>query len=141
MIANWNRLYGKRGFFQYQFVLPFERDQRGVRQMLESIAQSRLGSFLSVIKVFGDKQSPGMLSFPRPGVTLALDFPNLGDRTKSLFRKLDRIVWEKGGRIYPAKDACMSAALFQRYYPEWREFAQFIDPKFSSSFWRRVMDS
>jgi hypothetical protein len=79
-----------------------------------------------------------MLSFPRPGVTLALDFPNRGARTFELLNVLDDIVAGCGGRVYPAKDARMSAASFRRYYPEWTEFARHVDPRFSSGFWRRV---
>jgi FAD/FMN-containing dehydrogenase len=79
-----------------------------------------------------------MLSFPRPGVTLALDFPFRGQRTLGLLNRLDEIVRAHGGVLYPAKDARMSAETFQACYPQWREFARYIDPKFSSSFWRRV---
>ena len=79
-----------------------------------------------------------MLSFPNPGITLALDFPNRGDSTKQLFQKLDRLVDAANGSVYPAKDACMSAEFFQKSYPQWEAFSQFVDPKFSSSFWRRV---
>ncbi|MBI1422852.1 MAG: FAD-binding protein [Gammaproteobacteria bacterium] len=137
-IANWNRMYGKRGFFQYQCVIPGERAQAAMTNMLQTIAQSGQGSFLSVLKVFGDIASPGMLSFPRPGVTLALDFANRGDKTRALLARLDEITASEGGAVYPAKDACMSASHFQQYYPQWQQFAQYIDPAFSSSFWRRV---
>jgi FAD/FMN-containing dehydrogenase len=91
-----------------------------------------------VLKTFGNIQSPGMLSFPRPGVTLALDFAFRGETTLRLLDRLDRIVREMCGAVYPAKDARMSAESFQAYFPQWREFARYIDPKFSSSFWRRV---
>jgi hypothetical protein len=96
------------------------------------------GSFLAVLKNFGDVPSPGLMSFPRPGVTLALDFPNRGGRTLGLLEELDAIVRRYGGRVYPAKDARMSPQSFQAYFPEWREFSRFVDPGFSSSFWRRV---
>jgi len=79
-----------------------------------------------------------MLSFPRPGVTLALDFAFRGQKTLKLLDELDQIVFENGGALYPAKDARMSAESFRASYPNWREFAEYIDPKFSSSFWRRV---
>jgi len=136
-VADWNRIYGKRGFFQYQCVVP-QKDGAPIRDILTAIAKSGQGSFLAVLKVMGDKPSPGMMSFPRAGVTLALDFPNKGARTQELFARLDTIVREAGGRLYSAKDACMTAANFQRYYPDWTEFAKHIDPRFSSSFWRRV---
>ena len=100
--------------------------------------RSGQASFLAVLKTFGDLPSPGLLSFPRPGVTLALDFPNRGEHTRALFRHLDTLVREAGGRLYPAKDACMSADDFQHFYPAWDAFQEHIDPAFSSSFWRRV---
>lgn len=137
-IAHWNRMYGARGFFQYQCVIPPERSQETMSEILKTIAHSGQGSFLSVLKVFGDITSPGLLSFPRPGVTLALDFANRGDRTTSLLAQLDAITLSAGGAVYPAKDATMAASNFQHYYPQWREFEQYIDPAFSSSFWRRV---
>ncbi|WP_018277535.1 FAD-binding oxidoreductase [Teredinibacter turnerae] len=137
----WNRIYGRKGFYQYQCCVPFGEANEGreaIREMLNQISLSGNASFLAVLKVFGDKQSPGMLSFPEKGITLALDFPNWGDKTQRLFDRLDAIVRELHGKNYPAKDACMKAADFQRQYPQWQEFASFIDPKFSSSFWRRV---
>jgi FAD/FMN-containing dehydrogenase len=137
-LGDWNRLYGKRGFFQYQFVIPHEDGHGAIHEILDRIARSGQASFLAVLKTFGDVASPGLLSFPRPGVTLALDFPNRGERTRRLFRDLDALVGEAGGRLYPAKDACMTADDFQRFYPEWEAFQEFVDPAFSSSFWRRV---
>ena len=137
-VGNWNRLYGKRGFLQYQFVVPLERGLEATRHVLSRIAASGEGSFLAVLKVFGEAPAPGMLSFPMPGFTLALDLPQRGAGTLSLLNRLDRVVTEYGGRVYPAKDARMSAASFEAFFPRWREFAQFIDPAFSSSFWRRV---
>lgn len=137
-VNHWSRIYGRRGFFQYQFVVPLEPNQRTLRQILLRIAASGRGSFLAVLKTFGAHPSPGLLSFPRPGTTLALDFPNQGSATLELFNQLDRLVLEAGGRIYPAKDARMSPAVFQQGYPEWREFQQWLDPGFSSTFWRRV---
>lgn len=138
-IANWNRIYGPRGLLQYQCVVPVA-DQREVsRALLTEISRSGQGSFLVVFKTFGAKASPGILSFPMEGTTLALDFPIRGASTFALLDRLDAIVVEAGGRIYPAKDARMSAATFRRGYPRWREFSKFIDPRFSSRFERRVM--
>ena len=136
-IGRWNRIYGPKGLLQYQCVLPGDEGSELLSRMLAAIARSGSGSFLAVLKVFSDKQSPGMMSFPRPGVTLALDFPNSQD----VFRLLDRLddmTREAGGAVYPAKDARMSADSFQAYFPRWEEFSQYIDPAFSSSFWRRV---
>jgi len=137
-VAEWNRIYGPRGFLQYQCVLPGEQGRDGIREILDRIAASGLGSFLAVLKLFGDVPGRGLLSFPRPGVTLALDFPNRGDQTLKLLAQLDEVTLAAGGAVYPAKDASMSADAFQRYYPQWAELAPFIDPRFSSSFWRRV---
>jgi len=137
-IHDWYRMYGKRGFLQYQFVVPFENGHETMREILERIRRSGEGSFLTVLKEFGDIPSPGMLSFPRPGLTLALDFAYGGQKTLKLLDELDRIVLQSGGAVYPAKDARMSAESFQAFFPRWKEFAQYVDPHFSSSFWRRV---
>ncbi len=137
-IHHWNRIYGKRGFLQYQCVVPYKTDLGPIRRILQSIAASGEGTFLVVLKTFGEVTSPGMLSFPRPGVTLALDFAMQGQSTLQLCEHLDEIVRSAGGAVYPAKDARMSPASFQTYFPQWREFSRYIDPNFSSSFWRRV---
>ena len=137
-ISRWNNMYGKRGFYQYQCVVPIDDGVEITRKLLQTISDSKQGSFLSVLKKFGNIKSPGMLSFPREGITLALDFPNHGTDTLTLMEKLDKIVVAAGGAVYPAKDARMSAASFQQYYPQWHEFSKYIDPGFSSSFWRRV---
>ncbi len=136
-IGNWNRAYGKRGFYQLQFVLPDGAEAR-FAEILTKITASGRGSFLAVLKRFGDLASPGMMSFPRPGVNLALDFANTGEPTLRLLRELDAMIVDAGGRVYPAKDGMMAAASFQRYFPQWEAFSQYIDPRFSSSFWRRV---
>ena len=137
-IRNWNRLYGPRGFLQYQCVVPSADGRAAIAELLARIADARSGSFLAVLKVFGDIRSPGLLSFPRPGITLALDFPNRGPPTLRLLDRLDEIVRGSGGAVYPAKDARMSAESFRQYFPNWRTFCDYLDPCFSSSFWRRV---
>ena len=139
-IKDWHRLYGPKGFLQYQCVVPRDTQRDGIAALLKEIARSGLGSFLSVLKLFGDKPSPGLLSLPMPGATLALDFPLDGQKTFALLDRLDTIVMEAGGRIYPAKDARMSPALFRKSFPQLEKFETLIDPKFSSSFWRRVME-
>lgn len=137
-VGHWNRLYGKRGLLQYQCVVPDSPDHEPTRKLLRLIAESGNASFLTVLKTFGDLPSPGMLSFPKKGVTLALDFPMTGKKILNFLERLDHIVREYGGSVYPAKDARMSAQSFQSFYPNWKEFAKYLDPKFSSSFWRRV---
>jgi len=137
-VGQWNRIYGRRGFYQYQCVVPPEVSPEVMRRLLGEIAASGQASFLAVLKTFGTLPSPGWLSFPRPGATLALDFPNNGDATTRLFDRLDAIVDEAGGAIYPAKDARLSGERFRRQYPTWERFAGYVDPRFSSSFWRRV---
>ena len=137
-IYKWNRIYGKAGFYQYQCVVPMDNAHDCIKSMLYEIKQSGLGSFLAVLKTFGDKLSGGMLSFPRRGVTLALDFPNSGDNTKRLFERLDAIVCEAHGALYMAKDARMNSQVFLSGYPQVNEFIKYIDPQFSSNLWVRV---
>jgi FAD/FMN-containing dehydrogenase len=137
VVPGWNRLYGPRGFLQYQFVVPYDRRQT-VQEILHLIERSRQVCPLAVLKVFGEVLSPGMLSFPRPGVTLAMDFPMQGRPTLKLCDRFDEIVRANGGAVYPAKDARMSPSSYQTYFPNWQEFASFQDPQFSSDFWRRV---
>jgi len=138
-IRQWNLLYGKQGFLQYQCVIP-ETNLAAFEELLDRIARSGMGSFLGVLKKFGDAPSTGMLSFPRPGLTLALDFAMRGERTLQLMRSLDEVVQQSGGALYPAKDARMSPAMFESSFPRWRGFVPYIDPKMSSSFWRRVTE-
>ncbi len=137
-IGGWNRLYGARGFYQYQCVLPPPAARDGVRALLQQIARSGQGSFLAVLKTFGPLPSPGMLSFPREGATLALDFANKGDDTLGLLARLDAVVREGGGRLYPAKDGRISAAMFENGYPNLSSFRRHLDPGLSSGFWKRV---
>ncbi|HWK61400.1 MAG TPA: FAD-binding oxidoreductase [Eoetvoesiella sp.] len=138
-VQNWNRMYGPRGFYQYQSVVPRSAGREAIQNMLSEIALSGQGSFLAVLKTFGDKPSLGMLSFPQPGVTLALDFPNKGRQTLALFDRLDAIVRQAGGRIYPAKDARMPRDLFESGYPRLNEFMPYRDPGISSAMSRRLM--
>ena len=139
-IHDWNRIYGKPGFYQYQCAVPPASARAAIGEMLDAIAASGQGSFLAVLKNFGDRPAPGLLSFPMPGTTLALDFPNHGAPTLALFERLDAIVRAAGGRLYAAKDARMSGDFFRAAYPRWQDFLRFVDPKFSSGFWRRVME-
>lgn len=138
-LLEWNRIYGPRGFYQYQSVVPRADGKEVVQAMLHEISSAGRGSFLAVLKTFGNRESVGMMSFPCPGVTLALDFPNKGPRTEKLFARLDAIVQEAGGRIYLAKDARMPRSLFGSGYPKLENFLPYRDPGISSAMSRRLM--
>src|SRR5262249_21839928 len=120
-----------------QCVIP-ESSFAAFQELLKLISKSQQGSFLAVMKRFGDIPKAGMMSFPRPGLTLALDFAMRGETTLRLLDDLDKVVVESGGALYPAKDARMGQKAFEASFPDWREFSRYIDPKLSSSFWRRV---
>jgi FAD/FMN-containing dehydrogenase len=137
-VGDWSRLYGRRGFLQYQCVVPDEPGGGATRTILRRISESDQPAALTVLKRFGSSTSPGLLSFPRPGLTLAVDFAFRGESTLRLLEALDAVVGDSGGAVYPAKDARMSRQSFRRFFPKWNEFAEYVDPRFSSSFWRRV---
>ncbi len=120
-IYSWNRIYGKRGFLQYQFVLPKAQSETGMKKILEEIAKSGLGSFLAVLKLFGP-QEEGFLSFPESGYTLALDFPVV-PKVMQLLHKLDYFVLYYGGKLYLTKDARMSSCMFKSSYPHNKKFS------------------
>lgn len=109
-VHNWNRIYGKNGFIQYQFVIPKEKGKEGMRKILETIAKSGNGSFLVVLKLFGDNNPQAYNSFPMKGYTLALDF-KVNSGLEKLVKDLDKIVMEYGGHIYRTKDAMSNPAL------------------------------
>jgi FAD/FMN-containing dehydrogenase len=136
-IGGWNRIYGPRGFYQFQSVTPLSEPD-ALRGLLTSIVSAGEGSMLSVLKSFAHRPPAGMLSFPQEGFTLALDFPNRGASTLALLARLEAIVVEAGGRLYPAKDGAMSAEAFRRGYPQLGSFRPLIDPSISSAFARRV---
>ncbi len=141
-VRHWNRCYGRRGVLQYQFLLPPERARQGLIEVLEALSSSRRASFLAVLKSMGPA-SGGLLSFPRPGYTLALDLPNTGPELHEALAGLDRIVLRHGGSIYLAKDACLGPGAFQEMYPaldRFRAIKAQVDPeqRFSSSLARRV---
>lgn len=119
-INNWNRIYGKKGFTQYQFVIPKEAGIEGLTEILTAIAISKQGSFLSVLKVFG-KGNKNFLSFPKEGYTLALDF-KLTDKLFGLLDKLDAIIHKYNGRLYLSKDVRMPEKMFKATYPQWEAF-------------------
>ncbi len=121
IIRDWNRGYGPRGFLQYQLVVPHDPEHRVIREVLADISKTGMASFLAVIKEFGP-QDHGGLSFPMPGVTLAMDFPNFGAPLFELFDRLDARVVEAGGRVYLGKDARLSKETFRKMYPKWEEW-------------------
>ena len=138
-ILHWNRIYGTKGFQQYQALIPMDNAKDAIAEMLKVIAQSKEGSFLAVLKYCGDIASKGLLSFPKKGITLALDFPNHKQKTEKLFTQLDKVVRESNGRLYPAKDAHMSAEDFKNSYPNWQKLESLRDKNLISHFWKRVI--
>ncbi len=124
IIGNWNRMYGPRGFFQYQCVIPDPHGEVGVETCLRFLARHGMGSFLAVLKRCGDDTV--MLPFCRGGYTLALDIPHRGEETLRRLDDLDRIVLDYGGRVYLTKDARMSPGTFRAMYPEWREWMKVV---------------
>ena len=140
-VGHWNRLYGRRGFVQYQAVLPAADGERGLVALLERLSGSARPSFLAVLKRLGP-QNQGLLSFPREGYTLALDLPVRAGLVEFL-RELDQVVLDRGGRIYLAKDATATAEAVRRMYPrldELRAIKTRLDPRglIASSLARRL---
>jgi len=137
-IGNWNRLYGRQGFQQFQCVVPDKTAPGVIANLLDTVASTGLASPLTVLKRCSDIASPGLLSFPMKGVSLAIDFPQSPGLATGLLPRLDAIVHAAGGRLYPAKDAHMSAAHFQAAYPGWKTLEHHRDPALKSRFWERV---
>lgn len=140
-INNWNRIYGKGGFTQYQFILPKEVSYDGLKEILGAIAESGKGSFLAVLKLYG-KANANYLSFPMEGYSLALDF-KIEKGLFELLDKLDQIVLRFGGRIYLTKDVRVSKETFEKGYPMIEKFRAFrkengMDKKFHSLQSKRV---
>ncbi|AIO94928.1 FAD-binding oxidoreductase [Burkholderia pseudomallei] len=140
-LLEWNRIYGRAGFQQYQCVVPPYTARDATRAILEAISSSGTGSFLAVLKRCGKSISPGLLSFPMEGTSLALDFPQRDASIARLFTRLDAIVREAGGRLYPAKDAHMSGPDFRAAYPQWQQLEALRDPAMLSRFWERTTRS
>jgi L-gulonolactone oxidase len=137
-IRDWNRLYGRPGFFQHQSVVPLKSAPEALQKLLELTSTHRQASLLVVLKLFGNRPSPGLMSFPMEGATFALDLPNRGAATRDLLDRMARVVIGAGGRLYPAKDATMAGEVFRAGFPRWRELEARRDPALMSDFWRRV---
>ncbi|PJD93461.1 MAG: FAD-binding oxidoreductase [Legionella sp.] len=137
-ISQWNRLYGPKGFFQYQCVVPMGQAQETLNSLLQTMSDWGEHPSLSVIKAFGPHQSLGCLSFPKPGMTFAFDFPNKKS-IPALFSMLDKHLAAAGGHLYLAKDACMAKDFFKTSYPHWEQFMAYRDPGIHSALSQRLM--
>ena len=131
----WNKIYGRKGFVQYQCVIPLEKSKEGLIELLKEVDKSKISSFLSVLKRFGDQK--GNFSFPMKGYTIALDFP-VSEDTLNLLEKLDEITLKYNGRFYLAKDARMKKEIFKRSDKRIQSFINFrhnknFDKNFRSS--------
>jgi FAD/FMN-containing dehydrogenase len=140
-VSHWNRLYGRRGFAQYQAAFPEATGRQGIAALLEKLSSCRAASFLAVLKTFGEGNQ-GLLSFPIKGHTLALDLPH-SDGLPALMGELDEIVLAQGGRVYLAKNPRLSRQAFERMYPEAEQFRRVLgrldpDERFASSLSRRL---
>jgi FAD/FMN-containing dehydrogenase len=139
-IRHWNRAYGPKGFFQHQCVLPEATARLALQELLAAIRKAKAGSLLAVLKTTGERELPGLLSFGMKGVTLALDFPNQGSKTRKLLATLEEIVLKHGGRLNPSKDATMKPETFKTGYPNLGKFLKQKDQGITSLFFERVIE-
>jgi FAD/FMN-containing dehydrogenase len=137
-LLRWNRAFGRRGILEYHALFPREEAPDAVGEVFDRVFASRERFYIGVLKAFGDRARAGLLSFARPGVSVAMNFPFRGERTLRLLDELDRVLLRRRGVLYLAKDARMLPAVFRACYPEAAAFARFVDPRFSSGLWRRV---
>lgn len=137
-LGYWNRMLFPKGFLQYQCVIPFKDADDALNEVLSIASKSNCLSFLNVIKIFGERKSQGLMSFPIQGVTVALDFFKINPKLLTLMDQMDDVVFQAGGKLYPAKDSRMSQKHFDDNFPNFKDFKPFMDPIFSSSYWRRV---
>jgi FAD/FMN-containing dehydrogenase len=137
-VGQWNRIYGPGGLRQHQSVIPMAEAEDTIAALLEETHRAGHGSFLTVLKLFAERPAAGLMSFPKAGATLTLDFPYRGGKTDELLDRLDAITIAAGGRVNPYKDAHMSDATFAASFPEASAFRPFIDPLALSRFAVRV---
>ncbi len=139
IIKNWNRAYGNKGFYQYQFVVPIHNSKKVMEEVINLISFYKQRPVLSVLKTFGKIESEGLLSFPQEGLTLAMDFQNKGAGTLQMLKDLDQIIIKNEGKVYIAKDCRMDKKSFANFYSNFDEFSKYIDPNFSSTFLERIL--
>lgn len=138
VIDGWNRLYGPAGMRQFQCVVPVANAAKTMSAMLELAQSHRQPSWLAVVKRFGEQKPGGLMSFARPGYTIALDFPHRGEKTDVLFGALQKMAMDAGGAVNPYKDSSMTPDAFRQSFPQWPVFENFIDPAAASLFSARM---
>jgi len=137
-VLRWNRIYGRHGLLQFQNVLPHESGREGMIEILKAITKSGLASFLAVIKFFRRRTFVGMMSFPKPGPMLALDFSHPA-RGELRSRRPAGADYARTRRTHVLRQGCPDdAEQYQAFYPQWQEFSRYVDPGFDSAFWQRV---
>ena len=124
-MKNWNNVYGSKGFYQYQFILPEKIGAEGMKIIIDKIRASKFTSYLSTLKYYGEVESPGIISFPIEGYSLTVDFKN-NPGIVSFLRELDQLVIQFGGRVYLAKDAILTAENFRKMYSTVDEYKSVI---------------
>jgi len=130
-LLGWNKIYGRKGFVQYQCVFPLNKSKDGLLKLIKEISDSKINPFLSVLKRFGKED--GKFSFPMEGLTIALDFP-VNDKTFKLLDKLDKITLDNDGRIYLAKDSRIKKDIFQQTDSRIKDYVNFREKKNYRSF-------
>ena len=140
-IENWSKAYGPKGFYQYQFLIPSKNAHEVINSISALLKKYNQKPALGVLKSFGNIESLGYISFPKKGITLALDLQNKGEITLKLLNDLDKLILDYEGRLYPAKDCRMSKDTFKTGYKNIEDFKKNIDPKFNSSFFERILSN